>query len=326
VDFEQAVTATHRGIIVVCNILDAVSANVLPRDVAVKFVKLWRQVFEILSPDGEETLPDDIVDQITTIVQPALLKKKFGIESDRDFRFCVLADPPSEALATVTLAGFLEKMLDRPSLVELSANGHFFPYKATATGARTAVDRLKSLPEEWRHFRFSPEGLGDRTLWVTMSERLAAALAGPDDGIADRARDVLGLVDLERDDVVVLVGVPSGPLAERKRARPTVLDGGNRRFTGVPRDPPEALGEGWGWTFDLRALFGAAERQAGLPECICEGWPSDAFAGEPSSFTVLGVIELPRKDPVGVGDDRFAELLRQPRSRDDLMAELAALV
>lgn len=325
--FEESVIDTDRGTIIVCNLIETAKAGIIDRAVMTEFLGLWRQVFNILEPNGDPLFLEEVLDAVDVIANPAALKAKYGIESYTDFRFLVPVTAASEPLSTIKLAGFVDTIADPASKSKFAAQGIVFPFTTEPDGAETDALILGDLDPADSGFRIGDAGFGDRLLWVTRTSQLDAGLAGVvKEKLADAARDIVGLVHRKPKDVILSVEVPTASLSGRRMARPTFLDGVNSRFTSVPRDAPPPPEADWGWTFDLRALFVPGLRMAGVPERICDHRPVTGFAGKQSSFKPLGVVEASRGDLVGVKDDLFASHLREPQTRDDLVALLQAMV
>jgi hypothetical protein len=322
--FEEAVVATDRGVIVAINVLESVTHGVVSDSAVREFIQVWAQVYDVLLVRNVAQPDLALIDAIDIIADPDALQRAFGIAGTADFRFLRVVSPTADAVSTVKLAAFVEKICDDASADRFALEGISFPYNATTAAAASQARALESLTDDEREFTIGALGFGDRTLWVTPRAHLASAIGGlaPDD-TADRARDVLGLVHRAPGDVMVSIELPAAAAASCRTGRPTFLDGVNPRFTAVARDAPP-LSDEWGWTFDLRALFGTG-RHAGLPERICDPEPAAAFQGLTTSFAALGVPALPRNDPFGTYDAEFASFLSHGRTPSDLMAALAAL-
>lgn len=322
--FEEAVTATDRGNIIANNLLDSQIHGIIDEPTLGEFLDLWEQVFQILETRSSLDIPGALVDAVDAVADPIQLQTSFGISSTRDFRFLRIVAPTTSSLATVTLAGLVDKVCDRASEERFALEGISFPFNVTTTGGAPQARLLERLAPSERTFTIGASGLGNRPLYVTTRDDLEAAVGGlPRDDAADRARDLLGLVHRAEGDVMVTLDIPDNAMPGRRICRPTFLDGGNSRFMSVPRDAPD-LAEEWGWTFDLRALF-TGGRCAGLPERICDSEPVAGFVGETSLFEPLGIARVPRGDPLGTYDAEYSTFLAQGRTRADLMAGLAAL-
>ncbi len=324
--FERALVSSDRGVAVVCNLLDTVDAGILSRDVIVEFLNLWRAVYGQIVGSRSPAVVVELVASLDSVTDPVVRLKKYGLPAARDFRFLKAGGAMPSEVTTVKLAGFMEKACSAEGLRRFAAEGISFPFNASTAGGEAQAAALLDLEPDETVFEVGDLGFGDRVLWITTEKAVTTELAGvPANDLADRVRDVVGLVRRRAGDVLVSIRIPREALAGRRLARPTFLDGVNERFVSVPRDANEKMGPDWGWTFDLRALSQSAIRSAGVPERLCDAEPAAGFAGLASRFAPLGVVRVPRRDDLGVADDLFSARLRGGRALAGLELELERL-
>ncbi|WP_295432020.1 hypothetical protein [uncultured Thiodictyon sp.] len=168
-------------------------------------------------------------------------------------------------------------------------------------------------------------GGGPRPLfWVTPTRQLFEGRP-MSPGLAEDARDVLGLIHFGTGDILVEMQLPAGTTAGHRGARPTFADAGTHaRFRHRPDASPGRCGPGWGMTVALHLLAARDVNIDGSPERVMA--PLMLKDAGMLNLRPLGAVPTDRGDTLADDHGAFAECLHPGEDRDALIDRLMKLI
>ncbi len=228
-------------------------------------------------------------------------------------------------LATVLPLNYLKDLLHSDDVERIEkASGWTLPLGTAPYIDPAGVKRLQGLgPQEFDLAASTsgglPVALGRILLWFTTVDDIdqARRLAKTPDAFADRLRDVLGLVHLQKNQWLVQITF-SGDAAELgEHYRPVFCDArGHRRFMVRSSLSDVDQPKEWGQTADLEMVEDGLPTFDGGCERVVPPLPLRDFAGKKLRFEVIGQLSAARGAHPGTDHDfsvYLANMNRRPR-------------
>lgn len=315
--FVKNLVAVPRGLIIATNILDGFDDSLYDANFIKEIFSWWlERYFELMKSRNQSA-------QLQTSDPQELLMTSLDL--------LLFEPPPPTRNSTRRKPDFRLSAKPLSGSSRVSEEGlHIIPVHALlfhlitpderqriAGRAGIRINRLPPDAKEIAAFQMNKEhtitlrkdrGLGRPgcVLWVTPADDAASDISNRDG--ADRLRDLLGLVHVEKGDALVAVQLPSHVLGSA--VRPTFADAGShRRFKAKVElvENRERRPE-WGYTADLAELALKASLMDGRPERVANPVPGTGIG--PIRAMPLGYVREDRgKDGQADDDNAYANLL-----------------
>lgn len=329
-EFVDFLLSHSLGQIVICNILDGHEDGLVQTTTVKNYFEWWIA----LCDDKElETIEATIgaMNSLTPIGYPPELAEKRG--RIPQFLFACRVKPKksssSDTLANVIKFTDLGYSVDSDDLKDRQIE---IPLVRHSDWANRIANRLLALSSEERVVKLKDGGqIGAAVLWVTRGSDFdkAVGAAISMNNAADRARDVLGLVDHKPDDILIVLQLPWKVMEVMESERPTFMDAGShRRFQAVARLQKNRRRSAWGCTVDLARLSDKSANADGLPERVRRPVKGNELGPERTfGFSLLGQVAIDRDtDPPLDGDNAFAQFLMRGRTTETLRKSVLDIV
>lgn len=272
-EFVELLLASPAGQICAANIVTGIRENVILRTTASLVLTWWEH---LVAHDSGYQFPSEIIRALNAVRDREYPSDLPNRDIAPDFRL----EGPSEVLSHDTrgqiccaLPAFLfPKLMHSDDLLKFTNLSISFPARANLPGALDAIQALMALSPTERQVRLHPlKSFGQGLVWYARKNSILNALRrlGPTER-PDGARDALGLVHRQKDDVLILVSFPAIVLSAVKSARPTFVDaGGHARFKCKPDEMNLNRGQRWGVTANLRKFHDKRAVIDGCQERVC---------------------------------------------------------
>ena len=331
-EFVNKLVADDLGRIVVCNVLDGhAEGHPMQSDVK-QYFEWWidlcvhqrlRSITKVLAA----------MDTLRNGKYPGTFKP--GVKRP-DFRFrCPKRRPRKQRsfqeLCSTVPALVLREVIDDKTRDALKAKSIHFPATHSSDWTDDFIRTMIDIPGSLRTGRFGAGKSIGRSggVWITGKPILDAKLNGYGQ-LADRVRDVLGLVHQKPPAVLVALHFPWAVMDKVRSARPTLMDAGShKRFRAQADARHRRRMAAWGHTVDLAKLSAKAKNVDGLPERVCGEIDSGALAptGE-FGFTPLGRVTTERGHEMDThgNDAAFARRMARGRTNPELANALLEII
>ena len=300
-DFVNTLMGADYGIIFVCNVLDALDAKLMSRWYTKRVFKAVFDEYCKLDADPDEHTSTAARLIILFHEIAPTIRKSSSLTSQRGF-----SRPASESkLATTVTYDTFYKYYAKPNTSPLWKGK--WPLPAAGRTDPRMVTLLKKKEDAFIVKSKGTLGQPGKAVWVTEWDSLNRWAS------ADDTRDVLGLIQYEKDTCLVTMSFSFGSLDNSDMQRPTVLDGGNERFRTIPDTASADKTPNWGYTVDLGTLAAGGVNLNGINEAVAESTPLNQC--QPYKWRLLGFTEATRGLEKGVDDDaEYLSTIRQSRS------------
>lgn len=308
--FLKKLVESHQGACFATNLLDSVSIENLPKDIAKCFLNDCLAAIDIANPLT--------ADQAwATADMTARNYRMKGVYIPVLSEYC----GPTKMIASVMRWEIFRKYYLRPEVTNddehgLPENSSDWEIAEIDEWAKKNHIGNDSIPGGYLFPYIEVRG---KALWTTSYQSLVTQLQAAAIGKAGcAAYDALGLIHIEDEPLLVVFGSPFREFAVGRGARPTGLDGGNVRFRAINelRDR-----DGWGHTVDLALLENGADNIQGCPEALLD--PVSFTPENSSNWRVLGRV-IPRTRDKKI-DDRFISKLLLEKTMKQVIRELVQL-
>ncbi|MBF0371292.1 MAG: hypothetical protein HQL52_17730 [Magnetococcales bacterium] len=300
--FLQRLASLPRGQIVLCNLVSAVQDGLIPSGMARSLLAWWEALHRWMNrPGGTGMTGNEEEDLLNCLLILLTQKQAPGFQPARtkpDFRLrCQHVASSGSAYPSVFFTvkkvdPFVRFLLHDDDKERLAGENHI---SVDAIHRRLMVSGVQTIRLSDDGFLANPEGL----LWVSPDPPPTGA------GAADRARDVLGLIDNGSGDALLAVHLPSRAVINGRGKRPTVGDGGNDRFRIRADHSSHRTQAHWGFTVDLEALARGNGALDGYREWVCESLPTSDVGGR-VKIEPLGVVANTRGQAIEDNHPAFA--------------------
>lgn len=249
-----------------------------------------------------------------------------------DIRMHGAAEPtPFEVEVSCVLpAWVLGKVMSSEDKRRLAREGLSMPTSPTDFLADSTIGEWRNRPRSTRTARLDPAsslGRQHSVVWFTRRDALEEALAAEDAfNLAQRTRDLLGLVHHQQGAMLSVLHFPPRTMSACLSCRPTFADASSHaRFKTWPDGDAARTLLDWGNTVDLRALDAAATSVDGCPERVTKTFEGRSLSNAGTfEFDLLGAVQTPlgRND---AADTTFANRLMNGLTASDIGAKLKAM-
>lgn len=250
-----------------------------------------------------------------------------------DFRLHGNAAAPTPfevEVSCVLSAWVLGKVMSSEDRERFAREGLAMPTSATDFLADSTIDEWRRRPAKARTARIDPAsslGRQHSVVWFTRRDALEEALAAEDArNLAQRTRDLLGLVHHQQGAMLSVIHFPPQTMSTCMSSRPTFADaGGHARFKTWPDGNAARRRRDWGTTVDLRTLDANAPSVDGCPERVTKTFEGRMLSNNGTfEFNLLGAVQT----LLGQGEDAdaaFANRLMNGLTAADIGAKLKVL-
>lgn len=325
--FIDLLLASFRGQIIACNILDGIESGAVSEAFVGQVLNWW----EHLVAHAGYTSPIQVVLALNVVRDRSYPAALPGSVTAPEFRFkgSTTVGNTNGMVGCVMPAGLIGKVCTKADRDRLYALGAEIPTTYLTPWTQHALDALLDLDDADRKITLDAgQSIGSNTIWVTTKTSLDNTLRNCRNlERADKARDILGLVHRNKDEVLAALFFPASILSTLNSARPTFVDAGDHSRFKTTADSSRARAEAsWGWTANLEKLYHSKSVLDGCRERVCSAVRHSDVPGGAVSFIPLGILMMPRNDTVGVNDDRFAARLSRGKTVGEIRTKLIAVV
>ncbi|MEO5339818.1 MAG: hypothetical protein H7837_04775 [Magnetococcus sp. MYC-9] len=318
--FLQTLANLPRGRIVLCNLVAAVQDGLVPTGMARALLAWWEALYRwMMDRPGGAGLTGTPEEDLLRCLWLLLTQKQAPDFQPRktkpDFRLCCqhLASggftSPADFFTVKKVDAFVSFLLHDDDRARLAGRGHL---TVDAVRRGLMVSGVQTVRLKAGGFLAQPDGV----LWVSPDPPPTGA------GAADRARDVLGLIDNEPGDALLAVQLPGDAVIQARGRRPTVGDAGNDRFRIRADHSGHRTQTHWGWTVDLEALAGGGSTMDGHREWVCEPLKADSVG--PVKIEPLGVVTNTRGQTPQDDHAAFVKRVCDGKSLDTILQRVSS--
>lgn len=317
-EFVKILCSSSKGLILGCNIMDAIVSGLVDRNLAIKILKSCLLSFD---PNKHKS-SEDVILLFENIASGKLGGKCYYFACSQKAK--TISGKGIKFANATKFNTFLRRMVHPAD-------------RLSSIGSRIIQNSNPSSPAFIRNLeknafgkcKLRKDGFIGREgglIWITEYPNIKNLQKLPYDIRTDRARNKLGLVHYDkRHTIIVFLFFTGDDISKQRNSRPTFVDAGSHsRFKTLPDDIKNKKRSGWGYTVDLEKFVSDQKIIDGLPERVVESISTNVK--KEIDFWISGALFNNSFNDGPHNDDEFRKRLMINRSKNDITSFLLGLI